>query len=101
MTIEEMKNLKLGDIFQDLELLENLNKKINCLVVKVEDDRIYAIAIDSKDESRYPHSFRFNEKDSKKISLPINNINKNIYDLIFNNFRSIESFSKKVYKWTK
>lgn len=98
MTIEEMKNLKLGDIVQDLELLKNLNKEIYCVIVKIEDDRVYAIAIDSKDENRYPHSFHFNEKDCKKISLPINNANKNIYDLIFNNFRSIESFSKKVYK---
>ena len=98
MTIQEMKNLKLGDIVQDLELLKNLNKEVNCLIVKVEDDRVHVIAINKEDENRYPHSFHFNEKDCKKISLPINNANKNIYDLIFNNFRSIESFSKKVYR---
>lgn len=98
MTIQEMKNLKLGDVVQDLELLKNLNKQINCLVVKIEEDRVYAIAIDEKDENKYPHSFTFNEKDCLKLSTPVNNINRNIYDLIFNNFRSIESFSKKVYR---
>lgn len=92
-----MKNLKLGDVVQDLELLENINKQINCLVVKVEVDRIYAIAIDSKDENRYPHRFSFNEIDSAKLSKPIKNINELIYNKIFNNFRSLENFVKKAF----
>lgn len=97
MTIQEMKNLKLGDVVQDLQLLKNLNKEINCLVVKVEDDRIYTIAIDSKDENRYPHGFSFNEIDSAKLSKPIKNINELIYNKIFNNFRSLENFVKKAF----
>lgn len=97
MTIEEMKNLKLGDVVQDLELLKNINKKVKCLIVQVEDDRVYAIAIDEKDESRYPHSFHFNERDCNKISKPISNINKSIYKQIFNNFRSLESLVNKAF----
>ena len=97
MTIEEIKNLKLGDVVQDLELLKNLNKEIKCLIVKIEDDRVYAIAIDEKDENRYPHSFHFNDKDCIKLSNPIKNINSSIYAQIFNNFRSLESFINKAF----
>ena len=48
MTIEEMKNLKLSDVVQDLELLKNLNKEIFCLVAEIQEDRIYCIAVDKK-----------------------------------------------------
>ena len=93
-----MKNLKLGDVVQDLELLENINKEVYCLIVEVSDDRVYAIALKKKDESRYPHIFRFNEIDCIKISLPIENITKNIYDLMFSKFKSLESFDNKAWK---
>ena len=95
MTIQEMKNLKLGDVFQDLELLKNLNKEIFCLVAEIQEDRIYCIAVDKKYENRYPHGFSFNEIDSAKLSKPIKNINELIYNKIFNNFRSLENFVKK------
>lgn len=99
MTIQEMKNLKLGDIVQDLELLKNLNKEIYCVIVAIESDYgVFAIALKEKDKSRYPHIFRFNEVDCKKISLPVENITINIYDSIFNNFESLESFNKKYCK---
>ena len=98
MTIEEMKNLKLGDIVQDLELLKNLNKEVYCLIVQIEEDRLYAIALKKKDESRYPHVFRFNESDCLKLSLPIENITENIYNFMFNKFKSLESFDNKVSK---
>ena len=39
-----------------------------------------------------------NDDDCLKLSLPIKNINDELYKKIFNNFRSLESFSKKVYK---
>lgn len=98
MTIQEMKNLKLGDVVQDLELLKNLNKDIYCVIVEIESDRVYAIALKEKDKSRYPHVFRFNEIDCKKISLPIENITRNIYDLMFSKFKSLESFDNKAWK---
>lgn len=98
MTTQEMKNLKLGDVVQDLELLKNLNKEVYCLIVEVSDDRVYAIALKKKDETRYPHVFRFNDVDCEKLSLPIENITKNIYDLMFNRFRSLESFDDKAWK---
>jgi hypothetical protein len=98
MTLDEIKNLKLGDVVQDLELLKNVNKEIYCLIVEVQEDRVYAIALKEKDKSRYPHVFRFNEIDCKKLSLPIENITKNIYDLMFNKFRSLEAFDIKAWK---
>ena len=98
MTLDEIKNLKLGDVVQDLELLKNLNKEIYCLIAEVQEDRVYAIALKEKDKSRYPHVFRFNEIDCKKLSLPIENITKNIYDLMFNKFKSLEAFDIKAWK---
>ena len=98
MTIQEMKNLKLGDVVEDLELRNNINKKVLCVIISVDEDRVYATALKKEDESRYPHCFRFNEKDCLKLSLPVNNINKNIYKAIFDNCRSIETFSKKLRK---
>ena len=95
MTIQEMKNLKLDDVVQDLELLKNLNKEIFCLVAEIQEDRIYCIAVDKKYESRYPQFFRFNDLDRDKLSKPIKNINELIYNKIFNNFRSLENFVKK------
>ena len=98
MTIQEMKNLKLGDVVQDLDLYKKTNEEIFCLVAEIQDDRLYCISVDKKYEGRYPHIFRFNEKDCLKLSLPINNINKNIYKAIFDNCRSIETFSKRLRK---
>ena len=98
MTIQEMKNLKLGDVVEDLELKNNINKKVLCVIIGVEDDMVYATALKKEDENRYPHIFSFNEKDCLKLSLPINNINKNIYKAIFDNCRSIETFSKRLRK---
>ena len=98
MTIQEMKNLKFGDVVEDLELRKNINKKVLCVIIGVEDNSVYATALKKEDESRYPHCFRFNEKDCLKLSLPINNINKNIYKAIFDNCRSIETFSKRLKK---
>ena len=98
MTIQEMKNLKLGDVVQDLELRNNINKKVLCVIIGVEDDMVYATALKKEDENRYPHIFRFNEKDCLKLSLPVNNINKNIYKAIFDSCRSIETFSKRLRK---
>lgn len=93
-----MKNLKLGDVVQDLELLKNVNKEVYCLIVEVSDDRVYAIALKKKDESKYPHIFRFNDIDCKKLSLPIENISKNIFNLMLDRFRSLESFDIKAWK---
>ena len=98
MTIQEMKNLKLGDVVQDLELRNNINKKVLCVIICVKDDGVCATALKKEDENRYPHCFRFNEKDCLKLSLPVNNINKNIYKAIFDSCRSIETFSKKLRK---
>ena len=98
MTIQEMKNLKLGDVVEDLELRNNINKKVLCVIIGVEYDRVYATALKKEDESKYPHCFRFNEKDCLKLSLPINNINKNIYNAIFDSLISIETFSKRLRK---
>lgn len=96
MTIQEMKNLKLGDVVEDLELRNNINKKVLCVIIGVEDDMVYATALKKEDESRYPHIFRFNEKDCLKLSLPVNNINKKIYKTIFDNCRSIETFINRI-----
>ena len=98
MTIQEMKNLKLGDVVEDLELRNNINKKVLCVIISVDEDRVCATALKKEDESKYPHCFRFNEKDCLKLSLPVNNINKNIYKAIFDNCRSIETFSKRLRK---
>jgi hypothetical protein len=98
MTIEEMKNLKLGDVVQDLELLKNLNKEIFCLVAEIQEDRIYCIAVDKKYESRYPHVFRFNDLDRDKLSFPVLNVTETIYSNIIKNHRSIESFYVKAFK---
>lgn len=97
MTIQQMKNLKIGDVVQDFELLKNLNKEVYCLIVEVSEDRVYAIALNKEDETRYPHSFRFNDLDCKKLSLPTENITKNIYDNIFSKFKSLESFNIKAF----
>lgn len=98
MTIQEMKNLKLGDVVQDLELLKNLNKEIFCLVAEIQEDRIYCIAVDKKYESRYPHVFRFNDLDRDKLSFPVLNVTETIYSNIIKNHRSIESFYVKAFK---
>ena len=96
MTIQEMKNLKLGDVVEDLELRNNINKKVLCVIISVDEDRVCATALKKEDENRYPHCFRFNEKDCLKLSLPTININKTIYKTIFDNCRSIESFSNRL-----
>ena len=93
-----MKNLKLGDVVQDLELLKNLNKEIFCLVAEIQEDRIYCIAVDKKYESRYPHVFRFNDLDRDKLSFPVLNVTETIYSNIIKNHRSIESFYVKAFK---
>ena len=98
MTIQQMKNLKLGDVVQDLELLENINKEVYCLIVEVSDDRVYAIALKKKDESRYPHIFRFNDYDIDKLSLSSSNITETIFSNIIKNHRSIESFYIKAFR---
>lgn len=97
MTIQEMKNLKLGDIVLDLELLKNVKREIFCVVCKVEDDMVTCISLKKEDEGHYPHNFRFNEYDCLKLSLPIKNINDELYKKIFNNFRSLESFDIKAF----
>ena len=94
MTIEEMENLKLGDVVQDLELYRITNEVIFCLVAKIQDDKLYCISVDKKHESRYPHAFRFDEYDKDKLSKPIKNINELIYNKIYNNFKSLENFVK-------
>lgn len=96
MTIQEIKNLKLGDVVQDLQMLKNVNRVIYCVVIQVEYDRVYATALKKEDEGKYPHIFRFNEKDCLKLSLPVNNINKKIYKTIFDSCISIESFSNRL-----
>ena len=93
-----MKNFKLGDVVQDLELLKNLNKEIFCLVAEIQEDRIYCIAVDKKYESRYPHVFRFNDLDRDKLSFPVLNVTETIYSNIIKNHRSIESFYVKAFK---
>ena len=93
-----MKNLKLGDVVQDLELLKNLNKEIFCLVAEIQEDRIYCIAVDKKYESRYPHVFRFNDLDRDKLSFPVLNVTETIYSNIIKNHRNIESFYVKAFK---
>lgn len=98
MTIEEMKNLKLGDIVKDFEVSSRFKKEIFCVIVRVDSDMVCATALNKEDEHKYPHNFRFNDDDCLKLSLPIKNINDELYKKIFNNFRSLESFSKKVYK---
>jgi len=88
MTLEEIKNLRLGDIVQDLSLLKNTGKTIFCIITKIEDDRVYAIAYKNKDIKYYPHRFNINEIDCLKLDTPI----FNIFDLIWNNnIRSFES----------
>ena len=98
MTIQEMKNLKLGDVVQDLQMLKNVKRDIFCVVCKVEDDMITCIALKKEDEGHYPHSFHFNEYDCIKISNPIYNLNNRIYSKILKQFRSIESLDNKAIK---
>lgn len=98
MTIEEMKNLKLGDVLQDLQLLKNVKREIFCVVCKVENDMVTCISLKKEDEGHYPHNFHFNEYDCVKISNPIYNINNKIYSTILKHFRSVESFDNKAFK---
>lgn len=98
MTIQEMKNLKLGDVVQDLDLYKKTNEEIFCLVVEIQNDRLYCIAVDKKYEGRYPHVFRFNEDDKDKLSYPVLNVTETIFKNIFKNHRSIESFYNKAFK---
>ena len=98
MTIQQMKNLKLGDIVQDLDLFKKTNEEIFCLVAEIQEDRIYCIAVDKKYESRYPHIFRFNDYDKDKLSFPSSNVIETIFTNIIKNHRSIESFYIKAFR---
>ena len=98
MTIEEMKNLKLGDIVQDLQLLKNVKREIFCVVCKVENDMVTCISLKKEDEGHYPHNFHFNEYDCIKLSNPIYNLNEKLYSHILKKFRSLESFDIKAFK---
>ena len=98
MTIQEMKNLKLGDVVQDLQMLKNVKRDIFCVVCKVEDDMVTCVSLKKEDEGNYPHSFHFNEYDCLKISTPIYNLNFKIYSKILKQFRSLEAFDIKAFK---
>lgn len=98
MTIEQMKNLKIGDVVQDLEMLKNVKRDIFCVVCKVEDDLVTCVSLHKKDEGHYPHNFHFNEFDCIKLSTPIYNLSKTIYSQILKKFRSLESFDIKTFK---
>ena len=95
MTIQEMKNLKLGDVVQDLQMLKNVSRVIYCVVIQVEDDRVICIALDKKDEGHYPHSFRFNEYDCIKLG----KIKYNLFQYMWENkIKSIEAMKNMVIK---
>lgn len=99
MTIQEMKNLKLGDVVEDLQMLKNVNRVIYCVVIQVEYDRVICIALDKKDEGHYPHSFRFNEYDCIKLDMPVKNITQELFKYIQKSrYRSFESFKNKAIK---
>lgn len=99
MTIQEMKNLKLGDVVQDLQMLKNVNRAIYCVVIQVEYDRVICIALDKKNEGHYPHSFRFNEYDCIKLDMPVKNITQELFKYIQKSrHRSFESFKNKAIK---
>lgn len=98
MTIEEMKNLKLGDVVQDLQLLKNVKREIFCVVCKVENDMVTCISLKKEDQGHYPHNFHFNEFDCIKLSNPIYNLNEKLYSQILKKFRSLESFDIKAFK---
>lgn len=93
-----MKNLKFGDVVQDLEMLKNAKRDIFCVVCKVENDLVTCVSLHKKDEGHYPHSFQFNEFDCIKLSNPIYNLNEKLYSQILKKFRSLESFDIKAFK---
>ena len=95
MTIQEMKKINVGDVIQDLELLKNTKKEKYCVITKIYDDSVIAIAYKKEDEGHYPHSFNFNEYDSLKLG----NIKFNIFDKMYEkNIKSIESLLNKYFK---
>lgn len=94
MTIQEMKKINIGDVIQDLELLKNTKKEKYCVITKIYNDGIVAIAYKKEDEGHYPHLFNFNEYDSIKLG----KIKFNIFDKMRKkNINSIESLLEKAF----
>lgn len=56
MTIEEMKELKIGDICKDIEVSGNYGRDIFCKVIDVKEDRIEIDWINSDFSIAYPHT---------------------------------------------
>ena len=95
MTIQEMKKINVGDVVLDLELLKNTNKIKYCVVTKIFDDNIIAIALKKEDIGHYPHSFSFNEYDCKKLG----EIKFNIFDEMWKKgIKSIEDIKNIEFK---
>ena len=91
MTLEQMKEINVGDVIQDLELLKNTSKIKYCVITKKDIHGVVAIALKKEDEGHYPHSFNFNEHDCIKLG----NIKFNIFDYMCKNqIKSIESLNK-------
>ena len=67
MLIKEMQKLKFGDVLLDVEMSDRINDDVYCFVVKLYDDFVTCIAMKESHQNFYPHNFRFNSKDSKKI----------------------------------
>lgn len=95
MTVQEMKNINIGDVVEDLELLKNTKKEKYCVVTKIYDNGIIVIAYKKEDEGHYPHFFNFNDYDSVKLG----RIKFNIFDKMREkNINSIESLLEKASK---
>ena len=91
MTIEQMKEINVGDVIQDLELLKNTSKIKYCVITKKDIHGVNAIAFKKEDEGHYPHSFNFNEYDCIKLG----SIKFNIFDYMWQNqIKSIESLNR-------
>ncbi len=68
MTIEEMKNLKIGDLVEDLELPIRMNysERIICRIDEADEWGVIINSLEAKYEKSYPHRFSFSQFEKLK-----------------------------------
>lgn len=94
MKIEDMKNLKLGDVVIDLEMTYRKKYDVKCVVkeISTEYNRITLMALNDIDYVHYPHNFYFDEKGSQKIGDKVlGNVIVDVFNKIVENQISYET----------
>ena len=68
MTIDEMKNLKVGDTVKDVLRSEKHNREIHCTVESIDEYSVTLVALLAVDAESYPHRFFF-RRDAEALEL--------------------------------